>query len=483
MSALIDLDKLEGQRIGYLQIAESLIDAIKSGRLPANSNLPTSRALAASLKVSRDTIVRCYEHLKDLGWIESHGKVGMYVSGTARVFKSVETTQPLNQIRLSHYGASLLLNTGVDMGTKLTGYEPVYYGVVPKVYRPATRWKKAMQNFATTTPPRKEGYVDDVLGRPELRSAMASYMCSNRGVVCSDNEVVVFNGSFNATSLICRLFLEPGESLSIEDPGFGGAKSAAAYLGLNVVPIPLDADGLSVEALQKSETPIKLVYCMPNQQEPTGITMPLSRRKQLLAWAQKNNALIIEDDHDGMFHLAKDMPPTLKSMDTQDNVIYLTSFWQMLYPLTTICFAVVPPSMCEILNSAKIHTASLTEPQPQLAIAELLEMGYLQKQISKLERDFAPRRRALIYELKRAFGAGIQIPLHTGGLKTLVQFNGYSDVDILTAARRADFALASTELFYSHAIRNEGEMLAYFADLEEAGVRKKVDEFAHYLNT
>lgn len=480
MSALIDLDKFDGQKIGYLQIAESLIDAIKSGRLPANANLPTSRALATSLQVSRDTIVRCYEHLKNLGWIESHGKIGMYVSDTASVLNSVETPQPLNLRRLSQYGAGLLLDTGVDMGSKLTGYEPIYYGVVPKAYRPATRWKKAMQSNTTTQ--RKEAYVDDVLGRPELRSALASYMCSNRGVVCSDKEVVVFNGSFNAMSLICRLFLEPGEALSIEDPGFGGAKSAAAYLGLNVVPIPLDADGLSIEALASSPTPIKLVYCMPNQQEPTGISMPLSRRKQLLAWAQKNDALIIEDDHDGMFHLGKEMPPTLKSMDTQDNVIYLTSFWQILYPLTTICFAVVPPSMCEVLNSAKIHTASLTEPQPQMALAELLEMGYLQRQISKLERDFAPRRRTLIYELKRAFAADVEIPMHTGGLKTLVQFKGYSDVKLLTAARQADFALASTALFYSQSERKEGEMLAYFADLDEASIRKKVEEFANYLN-
>ena len=481
MSSLIDLQKFAGKKLGYLEIAEELIEAITSGRLPANSNLPTSRALAGSLNVSRDTIVRCYEHLKSLGWLESHGKIGMYVTGTVKVFTPVEKPQALNRDRLSNYGASLLLNTGFDMGTRLAGYEPLLYGVVPQVNRPTGRWRRALQNFSGV-PARDLGYVEHVLGRPELRSALASYLCSNRGVVCSQDEVVVFSGSFNAMSLIGRLFLEPGETMSIENPGFGGAKSVAAYLGLNVVAVPVDADGLSVEALEHSDVPIKLVYVMLNQQEPTGVTMSLARRKRLLTWAQENKALIIEDDHDGIFRYGKDTPPTLKSMDTQDNVIYLTSFWQILYPLTTICFAVVPPSMCEVLISAKIHTASLTEEQPQLALSEVLQMGYLQRQISKLHSQFAPRRRALIYELKRTFGSAVHIPSHSGGLKTMVQFSGYSEQQILESARRAELAVASTESFYSPNVeRAAGEMLIYFANVDETNVRKKVEYFADCL--
>jgi GntR family transcriptional regulator / MocR family aminotransferase len=472
VASLIDMRKFAGRKCGYLEIAEELIAAINSGRLPINSNLPTSRALAANLNVSRDTIVHCYEHLKSLGWIESHGKLGMYVTGAPEASKDTERDQVFDQNRLSNYGAGLLLDKGFDIGTRLTGYEPLLYGVVPQASRPAARWRKAMQNYSSASPSRHYGYVEHVLGRPELRAALASYICLSRGVICSQNEVVIFNGSFNAMSLIGRLFLEPGEAMSIEDPGFGGAKSVAAYLGLNIVAIPVDDDGLSVAALERSPVPIKLVYVMPNQQEPTGITMSVARRKQLLTWAQKNKALIIEDDHDGMFRYGKDLPPTLKSMDTQDNVIYLASFWQVLYPLTTICFAVVPPSMCEVLNSAKIHTASLTEDQPQLALAELLQMGYLQRHISKLERDIAPRRRALIYELKRAFASSVEVPLHSGGLKIMVQFNGFSDTQLLEAARQADLAAASTAAFYSQNIdRAEGEILIYFADLDESNFR------------
>lgn len=479
--ALIDLQKYEGKRLGYVEIADAIIDAIKAGRLTVNSTLPTSRSLADSLGVSRDTVVRCYEHLKSLGWIESHGRIGMFVSSSAKVPQKTHSVKNLDAGRISAYANGLLIDTGADVGAKIESFEPLRFGVVPKAYRPTSRWKKALQNFITPSTFDERGYVANVLGRPELRTQFSSYICSNRGALCTPDEVVIFSGSFSALSLIFRLFLEPGDSLAIEDPGFGGPGSAAAYLGLNVVPIAVDAEGISVDALSRSESKIKLVYVTPNHHEPTGITMSLSRRKQLLAWAQRNGALIIEDEHDGMFHYGKMMPPSLKSMDTQDNVIYLTSFWQILYPLTTMCLTVVPSSMCEMLNIAKIHTANLTENQPQLALAELLESGYLQRHISKLQHEFAPRRRALIYELKRAFGARAQVPLHTGGLKVMVQLYDYSDEDILKSARNADLTVASTAAFYQREQRQEGEWLFYFPDVDETTIRKKVELFKSSL--
>lgn len=482
MQALIDLQKIEGKQLGYLEIAESIIEAIKSGRLAVNAALPTSRAFAESLGVSRDTVVRCYDYLKSLGWIESHGRIGMFVSSNAKVPVKERQEKSLDQKRLSTYAVRLLEDSSASIATKIDHYEPIGFGTVPKAYRPTARWKKALQNFASPLMIGEHGYVANVLGRPELRTQFSSYVCSNRGALCSPEEVVIFSGSFSALSLIFRIFLDPGDSIAIEDPGFGGPASAAAYLGLNVVQLPIDSDGLSVEALRSCEEKIKLVYVTPNHHEPSGITMSLARRKQLLAWAQKANALIIEDEHDGMFHYGKMMPPSLKSMDTQDNVIYLTSFWQILYPLTSLCFAVVPSSLYEILNIAKIHTANLAENQPQLALSELLETGYLQRHISKLQHQFAPRRRSLIYELKRAFGARIEVPLHTGGLKVMVQFSDYSDEEILNAAKQAHLALASTASFYQKAKREAGEFVIYFPDLEESLTRKKIEALKYQLN-
>jgi GntR family transcriptional regulator/MocR family aminotransferase len=479
----VDLQGLEGKRLGYLELSNSIIEAITSGRLPVNSSLPPSRDFAQTLGVSRDTIVRCYEHLKSLGWIESHGKIGMFVTDTAKLSSPTEQPITLSHKSLSNYGIGLLADQVADTGIRPSGHDPIRFGVVPKSNIPTARWKKALQNFSAPSAQPDLGYIADVLGRSELRQAFATFMCCNRKVFCTSNEIVVFNGSFSALSLICRIFLEPGDSIAIENPGFGGPKSAAAYLGLNVVPIALDAEGISIKSLEQSSDSIKLVYVTPNHQEPSGITMTFARRKQLLSWAQKNSALIIEDDHDGLFHYGTDMPPSLKSMDTQDNVIYLTGFWQILYPLTAMCLAVVPQSICEVMKSAKIHTANLTEHQPQLALSELLSAGYLQRHISKLERDLAPKRRALIYELKRIFGKQVHVPLHSGGVKIMVQFSGFSDTELIESARAANLTLASTADFYAlNEIRSEGECLIYFPDLEEAHVRKKIESFAQHLH-
>lgn len=475
--------KSDGKRLGYMDISESIIEAITSGRLPVNSTLPTSRSLAETLGVSRDTIVRCYEHLKSLGWIESHGKIGMFVSSTAKVPINQPQINTLERGRLSDYAMRLLTGTGNDVEKFADGYEPIRFGVVPKSHRPISRWKKALQNFSAPFMIDERGYVAHVLGCPELRSQFSSYICSNRGAPCTPEEVVVFNGSFNALSLIFRLFLETGDSIAVEDPGFPGPINTATYLGLNVVPIALDSEGISVEALERTADSIKLVYVTPNHQEPTGITMTLPRRKQLLSWAQKNGALIIEDEHDGLFHYGKAMPPSLKSMDTQDNVIYLCSFWQILYPLTALCLTVVPQSMCEILNIGKIHTANLTEHQPQLALSELLSAGYLQRHISKLEREFAAKRRALIYELKRAFGARAEIPLHTGGLKFMVHFRDYTDAQLIESSQKVDLALALTSAFYQKIKRTAGECVIPFAEIDEATIRKKIEAFKNELDS
>lgn len=483
MIAILDLQKFQGKRIGYLEISDGVIEAITSGRLPANSTLPTSRSFAETLGVSRDTVVRSYEHLKSLGWIESHGKIGMFVSSSAKVPSTQPQLKTLDLSLLSDYAVSLLPGKVVDLATTSDGYEPIRFGVVPKPYRPISRWKKALQNFSAPSKLDERGYVANVLGHPDLRKQFSSYVCSNRGAPCTPEEVVVFNGSFNALSLIFRLFLEPGDSIAIEDPGFPGPISTASYLGLNVVPIPLDSEGISVEALESTASGIKLVYVTPNHQEPTGITMTLQRRKQLLSWAQRNRALIIEDEHDGMFHYGKAMPPSLKSMDTQDNVIYLSSFWQILYPLTAMCLTVVPQSMCEILNIGKINTANLTEHQPQLALSELLSNGYLQRHITKSEREFAPKRRSLIYELKRAFGARAETPLHTGGLKCMVHFRDYNDADLLESARKADLALALTSAFYQKEKRTQGECIISFPELDEATIRKKIETFKTRLDS
>jgi GntR family transcriptional regulator/MocR family aminotransferase len=465
---------LTSKNPGYAELSRAIIDAVSSGRLPARSLLPPSRVLAASIGVSRDTVFRCYKHLKSLGWIETRSTGGTYVTGAPEIKYVTKDLTP-DTVRLSEYGRRLLN----DSAEKFFAPEPVIHGAVPSQSLPTRRWKLAAQRASERLSNYSLMYEEAVLGRPELRSAVSAHLNRSTGIPCAFDEVAIFNVSFNALALICRLFLEPGDVIATEEPGYGGVRDVAAYLGLELLPVTLDAEGLSIEALEQSNKKIKLVYVTPNHQEPSGLTMSFARRKRLLAWAQRNKAFVIEDDYEGFFHYGAKLPPSLKSMDTQDNVIYLGSFWQVLYPITTLCYAVVPVSFMGVLQSAKRNTCSLTENLAQLAVAEMLDDGFLQKHVRKLEANFGEKRRTLIYELKRVFGARVSIPSQTGGLNMMVRFLNAKDQVILQGGLKANLPIASTETFYfQNTHRAEGEMLFCFAALNLENLGKRIESFA-----
>jgi GntR family transcriptional regulator/MocR family aminotransferase len=477
---MIGFTNLVGKKRGYRELSEAIIEAIESGQLTANTPLPPTRVLAESLNVSRDTVVKCYKHLTDLGWIKSYGARGTFITHAPSQSQQRSPVKPLNSERLSGYGRQF-----VDDGLVSTeAGEPVVFSAVPKQFLPVRRWRLATQETTETISNREPLYDLAVLGRPELRQALSAFINLSRGILSVPDEIAVFNVSFNALVLICRLFLEPGDYIAMEEPGYGGVREVAFYLGLKVLPIKLDEEGLIVDLLESAQQKIKMVYVTPNHQEPTGVTMSIARRKQLLSWAQRKSAIIIEDDYDGLFHYGTSLPPSLKSMDAQDNVIFIGSLWQILYPLTTLCFCVFPLPLVEIVKQAKQRTVSLTESSQQLALTELLTDGYLQKHIRKLASEFAARRRTFIYELKRAFGPRVNLPSRSCGLTLMAQFEGYSDEALLNASRQAKLPMVSTDALYSDPKnRPVGEWSIYFPGLDEKAIKKAVQSFSEHLQS
>ena len=470
--------KSSGKKLGYSELSRVIIDAAQSGRLPANSPLPPSRLLAESLGISRDTVLRCYRHLRSLGWTESRGTRGTFITGSAKQFAAV-TKRDVDAARLSSYASRFV---GDAVAVPASAAEPVIFGVVPRHFLPVRRWKSAIQRATEGVTKQVSLYDQAVLGRSELRAALSGFLNRSRGIPCEADEVVIFGGSFPCLSLICRMFLEPGDQIAMEEPGSGGVREVASYLGLEVLPIELDGEGFSVDALQRCKKQVKAVYITANHQEPTGIMMSLARRKQLLSWAQRNHAVIIEDDYDGHFHYGSNLPPSLKSMDVQDNVIYIASFWQILYPLTTLCFAVLPLPFVDIVHHGKLRTASLAESSSQIALAAMLDDGYLQKHVRKVERQLAARRRTVIYELKRSLGANVHIPTQTCGMTLMSQFHNFADNDLLEAARKSGLPITSTDVLYCDvAQRPAGQWSIYFPGLEEQAARKTISNFADFL--
>src|SRR5262249_30236586 len=150
--------------------------------------------------------------------------------------------------------------------------------------------------------------------------------------------------SVSALSILCRALLDGGDAAVIEEPGFGGIRDICVAQGSNLEPIAVDHDGLVTSKLFSLATQARLIYVTPTHQDPTGAVLAMERRQELLKWAGRNNAWILEDDYDAHFNYESRPLPPLAALDGEGRVVYLGSFWKVLYPLTLVGFAVVPPA-------------------------------------------------------------------------------------------------------------------------------------------
>jgi GntR family transcriptional regulator/MocR family aminotransferase len=472
-----------GKSPGYKNLAKGLVKAIETGQLSANAPLPPSRVLADNVGVSRDTVIRCYKHLQSLGYLETRGTSGTFVRQIGLPSSGADDEEPFEQ-KIDEKDLSTFaqkLGSSIKPHAMAPEFAVLNFGSVPPQSLPIRRWRELMQTRSQPASTRNLQYEMEVLGRAELRQALSGYVNRAKGLATSPSDIAVFHISFTAFSLICRLLLNTGDTIAIEEPGFGGIKNTAEYHDLKVFPLPVDEEGAIIDALERADVPPKLIYVTSNHQDPTGRTMSLPRRKQLIDWAHKNNAWILDDDYDGFFHYGKTLPTPLKSLDKDDRVLYFGTFWQLLYPLTTVGFLVVPKKLMPILWKAKIQTEGITETMPQLALADMLDSGFLQKHARKIENSFAIKRRALIFELKKTFGQKIVIDQQSGGITCLVTFKNWSVEHLLQAAREANLPLLGTSPNYIGKC-TDGECLIYFPGLgTESEIKTMVQTFIRAL--
>lgn len=208
--------------------------------------------------------------------------------------------------------------------------------------------------------------------------------------------------------------------------------------------------------------------------------MSIARRHQLLAWADKNNAWIIEDDFDGHFQYEKQSLPCLKKLDEHDRVIYLSTLWKVLYPLSNIGYCVLPKSLVALVEKVKINADGFSEVLTQQALAAMIDEGYLERHIRRLQKVYKVRRSILIYSLKKVFGRRIAIQGETRGTYSLVTFHDWTDEAILEAARLSGLPLISIAGYY---FDNPpyGEFIIDFSCMEEGSIEEIVQKFAHNL--
>ena len=401
-----------------VQLAGALRDLILAGDLRPGERLPSSRTLAGDLGVSRSTVIKVYDQIAAEGIIESRVGAGAFVSEALEVRRprkpqpsDTKKPKPRQKPRL----ASLSANASEQYFPRLPH---------PETPRAFTTGIPAFDAFPMALWARLSARVlreprEDMLRYPDsdglmaLRHAIVLHLRANRGIVCRPEEVFIFNGAQDAFNRIGNTLLDPGDTVWFENPGHIGARNSLITCGVRLIPVPIDEEGISVEAGLRLAPNFRLVFVTPAHQHPLGVTMSLKRRLELLGAAERAKAWIVEDDYVGEFHFSGQPPPTLKSVDQEGRVIYVGTFSKTLFPALRLGYMVAPPDFVEIFHRIAGATMQGAPTHLQLIVARFIEEGHFAAHIRRMRKIYAEREQTIVESARR----------HLAGLMTVKPTN------------------------------------------------------------
>lgn len=440
-------------RIGARQICETLRDQIASGVFGVDGPLPSSRSLALELGVSRTTVTVAYDQLLAEGFIEVRQGARPHVAaGALQRISPVRAPRTRKPVLLSAYGKRL---RRVAMAQDSDGRKLIAdfrYGELAAGDFPQAIWRRAI-NAAMAARADRLGY-DDPRGSQRLRMALQGYLWRARGVRCDLEQIVIVNGSQQGLDLCARLLLDAGDQFVVEEPGYAMARHTFASTGATAMPVPADEDGLVTDALVPGTA--RLVYVTPSHQFPLGSVMAVARRRQLLEWARRSNAHVIEDDYDSEFRYDIDPVPPLHTLDAHGHVIYLGTVSKTLSPTLRIGYLVVPHDLAAAFAMAKQLSDRHSAILEQEALASIIESGRYESHIRRVRRLHRERRETLLGALRRTFGDRVGIAGAEAGLHVVARFLDLSrkrEAELIEAARQAGVGLHSVADLYATAAR------------------------------
>jgi GntR family transcriptional regulator / MocR family aminotransferase len=376
------------------EIYRQLRRAILDGRLPPGGRLPATRELARRLDVSRTTVTVAYDRLTGEGFITSRVGAGTFVgddvagpAGPDRPGRGALRPRPLWD--------AIAVPTVFDKPARFD----FRTGIPDATLFPYQSWRRLLVRQLRPAAVGLGAYGDPA-GHPGLRQAIARHVGLARGVQAGAEEVVVTNGTQQAVDVVARVLLAPGDRVAVESPGYGPPRRLMASLGAEVLGVPVDDQGLVVEAIPPRT---RLVYVTPSHQFPLGMAMSLPRRLALLAWAERHDAAVVEDDYDSEFRYGGRPIEPLQTLDGSGRVIYVGSFSKTLLATLRLGFLVVPASLVAAVRSAKFLADWHTPLPTQAALADFIDQGYFARHLRKMRATYQQRHRQIVEALDDRF--------------------------------------------------------------------------------
>lgn len=468
----------------FLQIARALADDIRRGRLRAGAELPGSRALARSLSVHRNTVLAAYRELAAEGWIQTSAARGTFVS------TELPEPSPRRFARRAPTRAEVPTRLGFDLGQsslKPPARAPegtlTMAGGVPDVRLvPAAALARAYRRALGAEGERLLDY-NDPRGHERLRAALAAMLSAVRGLAAGPEAILVTRGSQMALDLVARALITPGDAVAVEAYGYLPAWEALRLAGARLLPVPVDASGLRVDALAElaARERLRAVYVTPHHQYPTTAVLAPGRRMALLELCRAGRIALLEDDYDHEFHYDGRPVLPLASADTSGVVVYIGTLSKILAPGLRIGFVVAPEPLIERLAAHRTFVDRQGDHAVERAVAELLEDGDVRRHAQRARRIYKARRDVLVDALRARLGGALEFDVPAGGMALWARVGGGIDADAWAErglTRKVAFSPGRRYAF-------DGKKLPFvrlgFAALDESELREAVARMAAAL--
>jgi GntR family transcriptional regulator / MocR family aminotransferase len=399
------------------QIARQIRELVLGGRLKPKAKLPSTRGLAEQLNVARATVVEAFEQLAGEGYLETRMGSGTTVAAELPESLLAAGRKPAKPPPAHNQG-------------KREAAKPFRSGLVDWENFPHEEWGRTLGRY-WRNPPMALLEHNDPFGWLPLRNAIAAHLFEWRGIECDATQVIITAGGSDAFDLIRRAVAEAGDQMWLEEPGYATARRVFSVGGLDVIPVPVDDEGLRVSAARKLAPDAKLAFVTPARQYPTGVTMQLSRRLELLAWAKEANAIIIEDDYDSEYRYVGRPLPAMMSLDRTARVIYSGTFSKVFSPVIRLGFIVVPMRLVETFHRERGTYGHPPSILVQPALAQFMEQGQFAVHIRRMRRLYAARRQAVLDVFAPYDGKVFKVDAPPSGLSINLLFDETVDDEAL----------------------------------------------------
>jgi len=441
LSPVIAVDRRAAKPL-HRQIYDSFREGILGRRLRPGQQVPSSRALASELRMSRIPILSAYSQLLAEGYFESRSGAGTYVS--------TALPEQLTSCVYSGNGASAKTPSGPRLLSErsailprfkpapwLFGWGAFAVSQLALDHFPFRIWSSLVTRYCRKVRV-SSLHFSDPAGSLEFRKAIATYLRTARALNCEPEQILIVNGSQQALEISARALLDRGDRVWIEEPGYALARQVLQMAGCELVPVPVDEEGLNVSAGIKKCRKARVAFVTPSHQFPLGVTMSASRRLQLLDWAQSTGSWLMEDDYDSEFRFETMPIASLQGIDRHARVIYIGTFSKTLFPSLRLGYMVVPQDLVDRFVSVR-HAMDIYPPHLyQAVLTDFIREGHFARHIRRTRLLYQERRNALVEALQEQFGHQVQILGAEAGLHLVAKLSrGVRDRQVsLRAARK-----------------------------------------------